>query len=208
MPRDRQPQPRGPGRVGGPGRPRGVPRGLRVGERSARGRGRMAQAGFEQVELVVRTMAQTAVDNETYFCELDAVVGDGDFGYSMARGFEIVIAQWDDLDRSDVATFLRKVAVILTSRIGGTSGPIWGTAFMRAGGAVADADGIGPDEVVAMLRAAIEGVKQRGGSDVGDKTLLDSLVPATDALEARIQAGDGGKAAVAAAAGTATEAAE
>jgi dihydroxyacetone kinase phosphoprotein-dependent L subunit len=168
----------------------------------------MAQDGFEQVELVVRTMAQTAVDNETYFCDLDAVVGDGDFGYSMARGFEIVIAQWDDLDRTDVATFLRKVAVILTSRIGGTSGPIWGTAFLRAGGAVADADGIGPDQAVAMLRAAIEGVKQRGGSDVGDKTLLDSLVPATDALEQRIQAGDGGKAALVAAAGTATEAAE
>ena len=122
----------------------------------------MAQAGFEEVELVVRTMAQTAVDNETYFCELDAVVGDGDFGYSLARGFEIVLADWDDLDRTDVATFLRKVAVILTSRIGGTSGPIWGTAFLRAGGAAAGADGIGADETVAMLRAAIEGVKQRG----------------------------------------------
>ena len=128
-------------------------------------------------------MAQTAVDNETYFCELDAVVGDGDFGYSLARGFEIVLADWDDLDRTDVATFLRKVAVILTSRIGGTSGPIWGTAFLRAGGAASGADGIGADETVAMLRAGIEGIKQRGGSDLGDKTLLDSLEPAVDALE-------------------------
>ena len=117
----------------------------------------MAQAGFERVELVVRTMAQTAVDNETYFSELDAVVGDGDFGYSLARGFEIVLADWDDLDRTDVATFLRKVAVILTSRIGGTSGPIWGTAFLRAGGAASGADGIGADETVAMLRAGDRG---------------------------------------------------
>ena len=62
----------------------------------------MAQEGFEQVELVVRTMAQTAVDNEKYFSDLDAVVGDGDFGYSLARGFEIVLAEWDDLDRTDV----------------------------------------------------------------------------------------------------------
>ena len=168
----------------------------------------MAQDGFEQVELVVRTMAQTAVDNETYFCDLDAVVGDGDFGYSMARGFEIVIAQWDDLDRTDVATFLRKVAVILTSRIGGTSGPIWGTAFLRAGGAVADADGIGPDQAVAMLRAAIEGVKQRGGSDVGDKTLLDALVPAVDVLEERTRNGEPAAAALKAAALVARERAE
>ncbi len=168
----------------------------------------MAQAGFEQVELVVRTMAQTAVDNETYFCELDAVVGDGDFGYSLARGFEIVLADWDDMDRTDVATFLRKVAVILTSRIGGTSGPIWGTAFLRAGGAASGADGIGADETVAMLRAGIEGIKQRGGSDLGDKTLLDSLEPAVDALEQRLAAGDEGGAALAAAAAAAKEAAE
>ncbi len=168
----------------------------------------MAQAGFEEVELVVRTMAQTAVDNETYFCELDAVVGDGDFGYSLARGFEIVLADWDDIDRTDVATFLRKVAVILTSRIGGTSGPIWGTAFLRAGSAAAGADGIGADETVAMLRAGIEGIKQRGGSDVGDKTLLDALVPAVDVLEERLGAGDDRGTALAAAAEAAKEAAE
>jgi phosphoenolpyruvate---glycerone phosphotransferase subunit DhaL len=167
----------------------------------------MAQEGFEQVELVVRTMAQTAVDNETHFCDLDSVVGDGDFGYSLARGFEIVLAEWDDLDRTDAATFLRKVAVIITSRIGGTSGPIWGTAFLRAGGAVNGAEAIGGDEAVAMLRAAIEGVKQRGQSDVGDKTLLDAVVPATDALEEGLRAGQGA-AALASAATTAREAAE
>src|SRR5450759_202082 len=103
----------------------------------------MAQEGFYGIELVVRTMAQTAVDNETYFSELDAVVGDGDFGYSLARGFEIVLATWDDLDRSDAATFLRKVAVIITSRVGGNSGPLWGPAFMRAGKAAADLERVG-----------------------------------------------------------------
>ncbi len=168
----------------------------------------MAQAGFERVELVVRTMAQTAVDNERYFSDLDAVVGDGDFGHSLAKGFTVVLADWDDLDRSDTTTFLRKVGVIITSRIGGTSGPIWGTAFMRAGGAVADAERIGGDEVVAMLRAAIEGIKQRGQSDVGDKTLLDSLVPATDVLEERMAAGDDPAAALARAAEAAREAAD
>ena len=86
-----------------------------------------------RLDLVVRTIAQTAVDNEKYFGDLDAVVGDGDFGYSLARGFEKVLEGWDDIDRSDVGTFLKRVGMIISSRIGGTSGPIWGTAFLRAG---------------------------------------------------------------------------
>ena len=84
--------------------------------------------------LVVGSIAQTAVDNETYFCELDAVVGDGDFGYSLARGFEVVLGDWDAMEYSDVGGLLKKTAIVLSKRIGGTSGPIWGTAFLRAGG--------------------------------------------------------------------------
>ena len=87
---------------------------------------------FSDVEFVVRTIAQTAVDNEKYFGDLDSVVGDGDFGYSLARGFEIVLNDWDSYDRTDVSTFLSKIAIAITGRIGGTSGPIWGTAFLRA----------------------------------------------------------------------------
>src|SRR5580693_192070 len=97
-------------------------------------------ATFADVEIVVRTVAETAVANEKYFGDLDAVVGDGDFGYSMARGFEIVVNDWDGFDRTDIGTFLKKVAVVITSRIGGTSGPIWGTAFLRAGAAAGAAD--------------------------------------------------------------------
>ena len=168
----------------------------------------MDQVGFERVQMVVRTMAQTAVDNEKYFGDLDAVVGDGDFGYSLARGFEIVLADWDDLDRTDAATFLTKVAIIITSRIGGTSGPIWGTAMLRAGSNMKGAESIGAAETVAALRAGIEGIKMRGNSDVGDKTLLDSLVPAVDVLEERLQAGDDGPQALARAAETARASAE
>ena len=94
----------------------------------------MSDQALAQAELVVRTIAQTAVDNEKYFCDLDAAAGDGDFGYSLARGFEIVVSDWDEIDRSDIGTLLKKTAIILTKRIGGTSGPIWGTAFLRAGG--------------------------------------------------------------------------
>jgi phosphoenolpyruvate---glycerone phosphotransferase subunit DhaL len=151
----------------------------------------MSDTALSRGELVVKTIAQTAVDNETYFCELDAVVGDGDFGYSLARGFEIVLSDWDGLEYDDVSGLLKKTAIILSKRIGGTSGPIWGTAFLRAGGALNDTPDPSAEQVIAAIRAAIEGVKQRGNSDLGDKTLLDALVPATDELEASLdQEGD------------------
>jgi dihydroxyacetone kinase-like protein len=140
------------------------------------------------VEYVVRTMARTAVDNEKYFGDLDAVVGDGDFGYSLARGFEVVLSGWDDIDRTDIATFLKKVAITITSKIGGTSGPIWGTAFLRFAATVGDKSEVDGATLVAGLRAAAEGIKARGKAELGDKTLLDALVPATDALEQALEA--------------------
>jgi dihydroxyacetone kinase-like protein len=162
----------------------------------------------QQVDLVVRTIAQAAVDNEKYFGDLDAVVGDGDFGYSLARGFENVLAGWDDVDRTDIGTFLKKIGMVVTARIGGTSGPIWGTAFMRAGMTAGATDTLTGEQVVAMLRAAVEGIKARGQADVGDKTLLDVLVPVTDRLEAELAAGSDAAHALAAMAATAQEAAE
>jgi dihydroxyacetone kinase-like protein len=168
----------------------------------------MSEADLADVEAVVRTIATVAVDNEKYFGDLDAVVGDGDFGYSMARGFELVLQGWDDFDRTDIGTFLKKVAVVITSRIGGTSGPIWGTAFLRAGAAAGATDRLSPDQVVAMLRAAIAGIMARGKSDVGDKTLLDALVPAVDAVEAAVLEGGTAASALRAAAATARERAE
>jgi dihydroxyacetone kinase/dihydroxyacetone kinase-like protein len=162
----------------------------------------------QQVELIVRTIAQTAVDNEKYFGDLDSVVGDGDFGYSLARGFEKVLEGWDDIDRSDIGTFLKKTGMIVTSRIGGTSGPIWGTAFLKAGITAGPTAQLGGEQVVAMLRAATDGIKARGQSDVGDKTLLDALVPMTDRIEQELVAGSDGGKVLAAAASAAREAAE
>jgi dihydroxyacetone kinase/dihydroxyacetone kinase-like protein len=155
----------------------------------------MTATDLADVEYVVRTLAQTAVDKEKEFGDLDAVVGDGDLGYSLARGFEKVLQDWDSLKRDDVPTFLQQIALAIASRIGGTSGPLWGTAFLRAGMAASKAltdhgDLTGAD-VVAMLRAAAEGIMARGNASLGDKTLLDALVPATDELERQLAAGAG-----------------
>ena len=168
----------------------------------------MSDAALRDAEQLVRTIAQTALDNEKYFSDLDAVVGDGDFGYSLARGFGKLMEGWDAMEYADVGGLLKKTAMTLSSRIGGTSGPIWGTAFLRAGSALAGKPDPSGEDVVAALRASIEGIKQRGNSDLGDKTLLDSLIPAVDTLEQELSAGKPATKAITAAAATARAAAE
>jgi phosphoenolpyruvate---glycerone phosphotransferase subunit DhaL len=164
----------------------------------------------EKLEFVVQVIAQTAMENEKYFCDLDAVVGDGDFGYSLARGFENVLEQWGDLDRSTPGNFLKKIATIIVGRVGGVSGTVWGTAFLRAGMALGNKNwsDVAGEDVIAMFRSAIEGIKKRGMSDLGDKTLLDALVPAIDTLEQNLKEGKNSTTAIGKAALAARERAE
>ncbi len=137
----------------------------------------------KDVEYVVRLIADTVLQNEQYFSELDGVVGDGDFGYSIARGFEKVIGEWDTIDQSLPGNILKGVSSKIVAAVGGVSGTIWGTAFLRAGMSLGTKNEISRQDVIAMFRSAIEGIKKRGNTDLGDKTLLDALAPAVDQLE-------------------------
>jgi dihydroxyacetone kinase/dihydroxyacetone kinase-like protein len=151
----------------------------------------MAQSSQELAELIVRTMAGVALENRDYFSELDGVCGDGDFGNSIATGFEAVtISKWDDLNRSSPGAFLKDVASTFMGSVGGVSGSIWGTAFLRAGVKAGDKQELTTDDVLEMMDSAIEGMKKRGKADVGDKTLLDAVIPAT--AEYRIVISEGG----------------
>jgi len=168
----------------------------------------MARSSVETTESVVRTIADTILANEKYFCELDGVVGDGDFGYSLARGFEIVLQEWDTIDRSTSGSFLKRVGMIIPSRVGGVSGVVWGTAFLRAGMTAGAKNELTPEDVIAMFRSAIEGIKKRGEAELGDKTLLDALAPAVDELEKSFKNGSDAAAALDAAAVVARQSAE
>lgn len=172
----------------------------------------MAQPALDDLDLVIGTMAKTIVDNAEYFAQLDSIVGDGDFGFSLRNGFEVVQSDLDSFDHSSVGAVLKKIGLTISGKVGGVSGPIWGTAFLRAGITAGDKTDLTPEDVIAMLRASIEGIKQRGQSDLGDKTLLDALVPAVDSLEASIADsalhGDHGVAAIQKAADVAVKAAE
>lgn len=172
----------------------------------------MAQPALDDVDLVIKTMAKTIVENAEYFAQLDSIVGDGDFGFSLRNGFEVVDSDYDTFDRSSVGAILKKIGLVISGKVGGVSGPIWGTAFLRAGITAGDRTELDGADVIAMLRASIEGIKQRGQSDLGDKTLLDALVPAVDSLEASLgdpaTAADRGVAAVQRVADVAVRAAE
>ncbi|MDR1418886.1 MAG: dihydroxyacetone kinase subunit L [Treponema sp.] len=144
----------------------------------------MDKLSLQQVELIVKTMADTAIKNEAYFSELDGVMGDADFGVSLAGGFRAVLNGWDGFDHSNIGSLLLNVASAITGNTGGCSGPVWGTLFMRTGMAFRGKTEITVEEVVSGLKSAIEGISKRGGAVLGDKTLLDALDAIAGELEA------------------------
>lgn len=150
----------------------------------------MAHTTLEITELIIKTIGEVAFENQNYFSELDGVVGDGDFGTSLATGFEAVIkTKWDTLNRTNPGSFLKDVAQTFMNNVGGVTGSIWGTAFLRAGIKAADKEELTHEDIVEMLQAAIAGMKKRGKSSLGDKTLLDAFIPATEAFAGVIQNG-------------------
>ena len=140
-------------------------------------------------ELVVKTMAGTAIRNEAYFSDLDAVMGDADFGASLAGGFKAVLNAWDGYDHASVSGLLLNVASSITGNTGGCSGPVWGTLFMRCGMSFRGKSEIALTDIIAALKNAIEGISKRGGAVTGDKTLLDALSDIVISLEASADAG-------------------
>jgi phosphoenolpyruvate---glycerone phosphotransferase subunit DhaL len=142
----------------------------------------MKEITLADVERAIKTIADTALRNEQYFSELDSAAGDADFGVSLASGFRVVQKDWDQLDRSSIGAFLLKISMIMSRHVGGCSGPIWGTGFMRAGALSRDKTSITLEDLDQMLTASIEGIQQRGGAVAGDKTLLDALIPVRDKI--------------------------
>jgi dihydroxyacetone kinase phosphoprotein-dependent L subunit len=140
----------------------------------------MKEITLADVETAVKSIATTALKNEQYFCELDSYAGDADFGVSLATGFRAIEQEWSALDRTSIGAFLLKISLLISKNVGGCSGPIWGTAFMRAGALSKDRTTITLDDLDKMLTASIEGIQKRGGAQLGDKTLLDALIPIRD----------------------------
>ncbi len=129
-------------------------------------------------------------ENRQQLTDLDSAVGDGDFGISLDRGFTAVQAELSAHPPADLPSVFKNVATVLIRTMGGTSGPLLGTFFLRAGAACAGKSELAPADVVALFQAGVEGIQQRGKAALGDKTMLDALLPAVDAMRSALEAGN------------------
>ena len=121
--------------------------------------------------------------NKDFLTELDAAIGDADHGINMVRGFEAVTGKLKSLPaNADIGVILKTVGMTLISTVGGASGPLYGTAFLRAAGCAKDMSTIDAKTALAMFEAAVGGIKQRGKAVRGEKTMLDALEPACEAF--------------------------
>lgn len=138
---------------------------------------------------IVDVMSEVIIKNEIPFCELDSAAGDGDFGMSVAKGFRQLKDGWAELDTADIGAFLKDCGMIITEHCGGASGPIWGSAFRSAGKYADGKKTLDLGEFAALMQSAVDGIQKRGGAKLGDKTLLDALIPTVESLKASAASG-------------------
>jgi phosphoenolpyruvate---glycerone phosphotransferase subunit DhaL len=145
----------------------------------------------------VREFARVIGENAGYLTDLDAAIGDADHGINMDRGMTAVVAALDESASADMAALCKQVGMTLVKSVGGASGPLYGTFFLRMAPALGSDDSVAAADFAKALRAGVEGVVQRGRAEAGDKTMFDALAPALDALDAGLSSGAGLAAALA-----------
>lgn len=141
------------------------------------------------IEILLQ-IAKVMEEQKDFLTELDNVIGDGDHGINMARGFAEVEKKMDTWSDKDIGTILKGVGMTLVSTVGGASGPLYGTAFLKAGMTIGAKNEIGIVDFLAALNVAIEGIKARGRSTIGEKTMLDAMIPAYEVMLLAADAGE------------------
>ena len=137
----------------------------------------------------VHRFAHLVAENRDYLTELDAAIGDADHGSNMDRGMKAAVAALDASPPATAGALFSKVGMTLVSTVGGASGPLFGTLFLRIGGTLGDAATTSAPQLAAALRAGLGGVVDRGKAGPEDKTMYDALAPAVDALDAALADG-------------------
>ena len=137
----------------------------------------------------IRAFAGLVAENKDLLTHLDAAIGDADHGINMDRGMSAVVAALEDEQPETVAALFKLTGMKLVSTVGGASGPLYGTLFLRMGAATDDAATLDADTFAKALRAGMGGVVARGKAEAGDKTMYDALAPAVDTLEQELAGG-------------------
>ena len=143
----------------------------------------------EDVLAWLEALQQVYAENKQMLTDLDAAIGDADYGSSMERGFTAVKAELNANTPGDIQSMLQAAATVLIRTVGGATGPLYGTFFLRAATAASGKAKLEADDVVAMFQAGIEGVQQRGRAVAGDKTMVDALLPALAAMRKSLEQG-------------------
>ncbi|MCI6086756.1 dihydroxyacetone kinase subunit DhaL [Selenomonas sp.] len=145
---------------------------------------------------ILQATAKRIEAEKAFLTELDNEIGDGDHGINLARGFAAVEKKLPELADKDIGAILKGVGMALVSSVGGASGPLYGTAYMKAGAAMKGKTELTPDDLAAAFDAAIGGVQMRGKAHEGEKTMLDAQIPASKAYKDALAAGKDVKAAL------------
>jgi phosphoenolpyruvate---glycerone phosphotransferase subunit DhaL len=143
----------------------------------------------EQILQWLQAFATVVEENKQYLTELDAAIGDADHGINMDRGFKKVVTQLPSVADKDIGSILKTVSMTLISSIGGASGPLYGTLFLRASASVRDKQELTVGDMLGMLQAGLDGVLSRGKAQLGDKTMIDALTPAVEAFRQAVGEG-------------------
>ncbi|MDN5331075.1 MAG: phosphoenolpyruvate---glycerone phosphotransferase subunit DhaL [Tepidanaerobacteraceae bacterium] len=131
---------------------------------------------------IIKAIADKINEKREYLTQLDSAIGDADHGINMSKGFKAVVEKITNMGDKDCGTILKTVGMTLVSTVGGASGPLYGTAFMKAGQAVAGKVNLDFNDLISVCEAALEGIKYRGKAEKGEKTIVDALEPAVEAL--------------------------
>jgi phosphoenolpyruvate---glycerone phosphotransferase subunit DhaL len=131
----------------------------------------------------LRAYAEAIAQNREYLTELDSAIGDADHGSNMDRGMKAVVGKLDELPPGGIGALLKTVGMTLVSTVGGAGGPLYGTLFLQMGAAAGPASELTTAELATALEAGVRGVRARGKAELGDKTMIDALLPAVEALK-------------------------
>lgn len=140
-------------------------------------------ADSKKVLEIIRAIGLKMEEQKEYLTELDQPIGDSDHGINLARGFGAVEEKLSALEGKDIGSILKTVGMTLVSTVGGASGPLYGTAYMKAGMALAEKNEMNIQDFLTMMEAAVEGVKQRGKAVEEEATMLDAMIPSLVAMK-------------------------
>lgn len=141
------------------------------------------------IEILKATAEKIEAEKE-FLTQLDNEIADGDHGINLAKGYNAIVAKLDGMEGQDIGAILKTAGMTLVSTVGGSSGPLYGTAYMKAGAKLKGKMEINAEDFAVAMEAAIGGIKMRGKAVEGEKTMLDSLCPAYVALREALDAGE------------------